>query len=185
MDSWIVALIVAVVQTVVTTIAGTIVGLVIKNKWEKHKAEQEELDKLREEKRAAGEAQRCNLVKTAVHEEVQQLETKVKDEFTNLRKDFNGELQPICNDIDLMKRAMQKDVRRSLRKDGKKLLDRGWATQLEKTEFDELYWAYHNLGRNGVVDALHTQVMNLPEVEPEQKTNKTGTRKKQKLLENK
>ena len=63
---------------------------------------------------------------------------------------------------------MQKDIRRSIRQDGKLLSDRGWASQQEKTEFDELYWAYHNLGRNGVVDALHDQVMHLPEKRPHQ-----------------
>ena len=181
MEGWVIGIIVAAVQTVVTTIIGTILGLVIKNKWEKHKKESEELEKLRENARVQSETTRCNLVKEAVHEEVTCLEGKVKEEFKNLREDFNGELQPICDDIDLMKKAMQKDVRRSLRQDGASLIERGWATQQEKTEFDELYWAYHNLGRNGVVDALHDQVMHLSEKKPS--TRKKTTKKL--LTENK
>lgn len=177
MDGWIVGIIVAVAQTVVTTIVGTVVGFFVKNKLARDKKEKEELETLREEARAQSEANRCNLVKQAIHEEVENLEKNVKTEFANLRKDFNGELKGICDDIDLMKGAMQKDIRRSLREDGRNLVQRGWASQQEKTEFDELYWAYHNLGRNGVVDALHDQVMHLPEMKP--------VRKKQKLNEDK
>ena len=181
MDNWVIGVIVAVVQTVITTTVATIVGIIIKNKWEKEKKEKEELETLREERRAAGEVQRCNLVKTAVHEEVEQLEDKVRTEFSNLRNDFNKELEPICEDTDLMKKAMQKDIRRSLRQDGKILCDRGFASQLEKTEFDELYWSYHNLGKNGVVDALHDEVMHLPENKPSTRRKKSSN----KLLENK
>lgn len=173
MDGWIVGIIVAAVETALTTI----VGLIIKAKWDKAKKEKEELEALREEKRTAEEAKRCNLVKQTVHEEIERLDEKVAKEFLKSREDFNAELQPICNDMDLMKKAMQKDIRRSLRQDGKDLIERGWATQLEKTEFDELYWAYHNLGKNGVVDALHSQIMQLPETKP--------TRKKQILNEKK
>ncbi len=181
MDSTVITgIILAVVQTAITTIVGTVLGLIIKNKWEKAKKEREELDKLKEEKRAAGETKRCEIVKQAVHEEVEQLESKVKNEFVQLRSDFNGELKTICEDTDIMKKAMQKDIRRSIRQDGKLLIDRGYATQLEKTEFDELYWAYHNLGKNGVVDALHEEVMHLPERKPRARRTK-----KQILVENK
>lgn len=57
----------------------------------------------------------------------------------DLAEDFKKELAPISQDMDLMKRTMQKDVRRSLRQDGKMYCDRGYASQQEKTEFDELY----------------------------------------------
>ena len=97
------------------------------------------------------ENNRCNTMKATVHEEIADLEQKLSKDIKN-----------IDNDLDSMKKAMQKDVRRSLRQDGKMYIDRGWATDLEKTEFDELYWSYHNLGKNGVVDALHEQVMHLP-----------------------
>ena len=66
-----------------------------------------------------------------------------------------------------MKKTMQKDVRRSLRQDGDMYVRRGWASHQEKTEYDELYWAYHNLGRNGVMDSLHDKVMDLP-TEPQE-----------------
>ena len=81
----------------------------------------------------------------------------------DMNDEIKADIKPIADDMDLMKKTMQKDVRRSLRQDGKMYIDRGYASQQEKTEFDELYWAYHNLGKNGVVDVLHEEVMHLPD----------------------
>ena len=164
MDSWITGLIVATIQTIVTTI----IGLVINNKWNKQKKEKTEFEKLKEERRIQEEVNRAETVKLAVQQEIEKLDEKVSNQFNQLRSDFNAEIKPINEDLSTLKTAMQKDIRRSIRQDGKLLNDRGWATQQEKTEFDELYWAYHNLGKNGVVDALHDQVMHLPEKRPYQ-----------------
>ena len=166
MDSWITGLIVATIQTIVTTI----IGLVINSKWNKQKKEKIEFEQLKEERRIQEEVDRAEAVKLAVQQEIEKLDEKVSDEFNQLRSDFNEEIKPINDDLSTLKTAMQKDIRRSIRQDGKLLIDRGWATQQEKTEFDELYWAYHNLGKNGVVDALHDQVMHLPEKRPYQPT---------------
>lgn len=152
---WITGLALIVIELTITTI----VGLIIKSKWNKRQKEKEELERLREEQRIRADNSRCELVKTTIHEEME-----------DLAEDFKKELAPISQDMDLMKRTMQKDVRRSLRQDGKMYCDRGYASQQEKTEFDELYWAYHNLGRNGVVDSLHDRVMQLPD-EPERRDN--------------
>lgn len=152
---WITGLALIVIELTITTI----VGLIIKSKWDKRQKEKEELERLREEQRIRADNSRCELVKTTIHEEME-----------DLAEDFKKELAPISQDMDLMKRTMQKDVRRSLRQDGKMYCDRGYASQQEKTEFDELYWAYHNLGRNGVVDSLHDRVMQLPD-EPERRDN--------------
>jgi len=152
---WITGLALIVIELTITTI----VGLIIKSKWDKRQKEKEELERLREEQRTRVDNSRCELVKTTIHEEME-----------DLAEDFKKELAPISQDMDLMKRTMQKDVRRSLRQDGKMYCDRGYASQQEKTEFDELYWAYHNLGRNGVVDSLHDRVMQLPD-EPERRDN--------------
>jgi len=166
METWIVGIIIAVVNTVITTIA----GLIIKHLWDKKQKEKEELEALREEKRAAGEQKRCELVKTAVHDEVVQLEDKVKEEFvksrTEAKEDIQGVKQEVDNinkDLTSMKKTMQKDTRRSLRQDAELYIKRGWATGQEKTEYDELYWCYHNLGKNGVVDSDHKKVMELPD----------------------
>ena len=166
MDGWITGIIVGAIQTIVTTI----IGLVINSKWNRQKKEKEELEKFREERRKQEYITREEALRLTVQQEVDRLDEKVENEFNKLRSDFNTEIKPINEDLGTLKTAMQKDIRRSIRQDGKLLIDRGWATQQEKTEFDELYWAYHNLGKNGVVDALHDQVMHLPEKRPYQPT---------------
>lgn len=153
MEGVIIGLIVAGINVAVTTI----IGLVINALWNKRTKEKEELANLREQQREQHENKRCETMKQAIHEENQAMEGRLGEK-----------IERIDNDLDLMKKTMQKDVRRSLRQDGNAFVKRGYASDLEKTEFDELYWAYHNLGKNGVVDALHDQVMKLP-TEPEQK----------------
>ena len=145
---WIIAVVVLVGETIITTIVGLIIG----TWWNKKQKEKEELAKLREEKRLEEDNARCQKMKDAVHEEM-----------IDMKGELKKEIDPLREDLDLMKKTMQKDVRRSLRQDGKMYCDRKYASQQEKTEFDELYWAYHNLGRNGVVDSLHERVMNLPD----------------------
>lgn len=166
MEGWIVGLIMGAIELVITTI----LGLIIKTWWNKKQKEKEELEKLREEKRTTSEQKRCELVKLAVHEEVIQLENKVKEEFKESRKEakedireVKQEVENINNDLISMKKTMQKDTRRSLRQDADLYIKRGWATSQEKTEYDELYWCYHNLGKNGVVDSDHKKVMELPD----------------------
>ena len=185
MDGWIIALIVAVAQTVITTAVGTIVGLIIKSKWEKHKQEQTELEKLREEKRAASEAQRCNVVKQAVHEEVEQLEGKVRKEFINLKQEVNAKIETLAQDTGLLKDAIQKDLYIDLFHLGEDFKEKGFATRAEKTDFDRIYWSYHALGKNGMADTLYKEVMELSEKEVKTTTSGKGKRKKQTLLENK
>lgn len=137
MQGWIVGIICTVAELVITTV----VGFLLKRWWDKREEEKKELERLREEQRARVEQARCETVKQSLH----------------------NELKPIKQDMLLMKRAMQKDIRRSLRQDAQLYRNRGYASHQEKTEFDELYWVYHNLGKNGVVDRDHEDVMNLPE----------------------
>lgn len=150
---WIIAVVVLVGETIITTIVGLIIG----TWWNKKQKEKEELARLREQERVNADNERCN-----------KMQCTIREEMGTMKEEFKKDLQPISEDMDLMKKTMQKDVRRSLRQDGKMYIDRGYASQQEKTEFDELYWAYHNLGKNGVVDNLHDKVMNLPD-EPERR----------------
>lgn len=140
------------VGVAVDAIVGTVIGIVVHHYYNKRQKEKAELEALREEKRAAQEEKRCSVTKEAVHAEMMDMKVELK-----------SDIKPLQEDLDLMKKTMQKDVRRSLRQDGKMYIDRQYASQQEKTEFDELYWAYHNLGKNGVVDRLHDEVMGLPD----------------------
>ena len=140
-----------IVATVIETAIGTTVGLVIKHQWNKHQAEKQRLKELEAEQFANAEDKRRKVMKETIHQEM-----------SNIRESFKQDIIPLKEDIELMKKGMQKDIKRSLRQDGEAMVRRGYATQLEKTEFDELYWSYHNLGRNGVIDFLHEEVMKLP-----------------------
>lgn len=140
-----------VVSTVVETAICTIVGLVIKHKWNKHQEEKQRLEELEAENFSNAEDKRCEAMKETIYQQMQEM-----------REGFKQDISPLKQDVELMKKGMQKDIRRSLRQDGEAVVKRGYATQLEKTEFDELYWSYHNLGRNGVMDSLYEQVMRLP-----------------------
>lgn len=140
-----------VVSTVVETSICTIIGLVIKHKWNKHQAEKQRLEELETENFSHAEDKRCEAMKETIYEQMKEM-----------REGFKQDITPLKNDVELMKKGMQKDIRRSLRQDGEAMVKKGYATQLEKTEFDELYWSYHNLGRNGVMDSLYEQVMGLP-----------------------
>ena len=140
-----------IVATVVETAIGTTVGLIIKHQWNKHQAEKQRLKELEAEKFANAEDKRCEAMKVTIHQEM-----------SEMREGFKQDMVPLKQDVELMKKGMQKDIRRSLRQDGEVMIQKGYATQLEKTEFDELYWSYHNLGRNGVMDSLHEEVMKLP-----------------------
>ena len=138
---WILGIVVVVAQTALTTC----VGLWIKKRWDKKEEERKELDNLREKQRDDAERKRCEDMKVSIHEE----------------------FRPVLADMDLMKKGMQKDIRRSLRQDAAHYLSRGYASFQEKTEYDELYWCYHNLGKNGVVDNDHKRVMSLPDTKGE------------------
>ena len=140
-----------VVSTVVETSICTIVGLVIKHKWNKHQAEKQRLEELEAENFSNAEDKRCEAMKETIQQQMKEI-----------REGFKQDISPLKQDVELMKKGMQKDIRRSLRQDGEGMVRRGYAIQLEKTEFDELYWSYHNLGRNGVMDFLREEVMKLP-----------------------
>jgi len=146
--TWIVGIVMIVVEVTITTVA----GLIIKHRWDKRQAEKEELRRLREEHRQQEDDARCKKMQDTVHSEMLDMKQELKDD-----------IKPLQEDLDLMKKTMQKDTRRSLRQDAHNFVVRGWASGQEKTEYDELYWCYHNLGKNGVVDSDHEKVMALPE----------------------
>lgn len=162
MNDWIISLIIAGVEVAITTIVALGVTRWWTKKQQKKDDDQAELERLREEKRQEDAKKRDEEIQKNLHNEIEGLKKEVKADIKGVSEKFKKELDDIDGDLDLMKKAQQKDVRRSLRQDGKLYIDRGWASDLEKTEFDELYWSYHKLGKNGVVDAMHDQVMHLP-----------------------
>ena len=44
----------------------------------------------------------------------------------------------------------------------KKCANKGFSTLKEKADFESIYIVYHSLGKNGVMDLTHKQMMELP-----------------------
>ena len=41
-------------------------------------------------------------------------------------------------------------------------INRGYVSIVEKQNYDNMYHAYHDLGKNGVMDSMYNEVMELP-----------------------
>lgn len=63
---------------------------------------------------------------------------------------------------DAIKRGIQALLRDRLCQDYKTYKNRGWVSLTDKDNYDNMYRRYHALGKNGVMDALYEEVMNLP-----------------------
>lgn len=80
------------------------------------------------------------------------------------------EVSPLINSVDDIKKDIEKlkhGVQASNRADLEVLVEKadtqGYLSKYEKDRFEQLYMAYHTLGKNGVMDASRKRVLNLPE----------------------
>lgn len=169
MEAWIVGLIMGAIELVITTV----LGLLIKTWWTKKQKEKQELEELREQQRIQGEARRCDLVKETIHTEVVELEERLNkqsnDRYEKLNEQSNARFEKTQEEIALLKDGLQKDLYVDLCNIYDQYRSRikagGHISRGEKTEYDKIYWSYHNLGKNGVADKMHNEVMDMPEGE--------------------
>lgn len=61
-----------------------------------------------------------------------------------------------------IKKSIQSLLRMNLKEQYKKLTQKGFADDEEKDDFNFMYNQYHSLGKNGVMDAKHKEVISLP-----------------------
>lgn len=80
------------------------------------------------------------------------------------------EVSPLINSVDDIKKDIEKlkhGVQASNRADLEVLVEKadtqGYLSKYEKDRFEQLYMAYHALGKNGVMDASRKRILNLPE----------------------
>ena len=86
---------------------------------------------------------------------------------------IENELSEVRNDIKKLKAGVQASNRADLQVLVDKAENQQWLSQYDKNRFYQLYQAYHNLGKNGVMDAYKDKVLALPDVPPKQeKTEK-------------
>lgn len=65
-------------------------------------------------------------------------------------------------DMAMVKRGLQSELRSRLRMCAIKYIERNEITIEEKAEFETLYRSYHELGSNGVMDGYYNEIMKLP-----------------------
>ena len=136
----------------------TTLGLIIKKNWDKKEAEKKELETLREQNQEKKESARCQKMEAAVHKEIVEMEDR-------LNKQSDKRYSELKEDIGLVKEGLQKDLYIDLvhiYDDLKaKFKKEGYITREEKRDFDALYWSYHKLGKNGIADGMHDEVMGM------------------------
>lgn len=154
--TWIAGSVLVVVQCIITTI----VGLIIKKKWDKKNKEHTDYKRLQEEKH---EYQ----IQETIHKEVSSLETKLTTNSNQLHEEIKQKLDNMQDSLVLVKGGLQKGLYVNLvhiyKSFKRTLKSRGYITVGEKKDYDALYWTYHNLGKNGVADNMHDEVMRMPE----------------------
>ena len=89
-----------------------------------------------------------------------------------LKKTIDEGLAPVLKKIDelqennfLIRKAVQANIRVELRDRYDEYIKKGYAPLNIREDLEALYIAYHNLGKNGVMDNLREKFMQLP-VEP-------------------
>ena len=135
--------------------------------------------------RAKKKAQRRNEQEDHLEElRHQEYESILRNIIREENKPINDRLDNLTKDLVVIKDGLQKDMYIDLFHLGEEFKDAGWCSRAEKTDFDKIYWSYHNLGQNGMADALYNQVMQLPDEKPVVKRT-TRARKKKVLVETK
>lgn len=61
-----------------------------------------------------------------------------------------------------VKKGIQIILMRDLMQDYRKYIAEGSIDIMDKQIYEKMYLAYHNLGKNGVMDNMYQEVMNLP-----------------------
>ena len=85
---------------------------------------------------------------------------------------LENELYEVRDDIKKLKAGVQASNRADLQVLVDKAEDQKWLSQYDKHRFYQLYQAYHNLGKNGVMDAYKEKILALPDVPPKQEKTK-------------
>lgn len=107
-----------------------------------------------------------------------------------LRMIFKEEIKPIEDRLEIIESDLgkvKKGVQVTCRNDLEDLVDKAdkqkFLSLYDKKRFESAYQAYHDLGKNGVMDATRERILALPENAPVKKTKKQKATKKQVLLE--
>lgn len=132
--------------------AGTICGFTAYiNKRATHKADKKNKkeDAQEEEARKAKEEYYGRMIVEAVGKKIEPIEQELLDVKDDLKK---------------LKAGVQASNRADLQALVDKADNQGWLSPYDKERFCQLYQAYHNLGKNGVMDAHRARILALPDI---------------------
>lgn len=76
---------------------------------------------------------------------------------------LTSSIQDLKKDMEKIKKGVQASNRADLEDLVAKADNQGWLSLYDKARFNQLYEAYHNLGKNGVMDASKDRVFSLPD----------------------
>ena len=82
------------------------------------------------------------------------------------------ELSDVKNDITKIKKGVQASNRADLQAIVDKADQQNWLSTYDKERFEQLYHAYHDLGKNGVMDSHRERLLALPDIPPSDSKNK-------------
>ncbi len=118
-------------------------------------------------------------------EEQKRLEQMKHEEYKSELKSIIGEaVLPIANKLELIEQELikvKKGVQVSNRTDLEEMAEKAdhqkFMSAYDKQRFEATYQAYHDLGKNGVMDATRNRILAMPESKPASK-RKSTTKKK-------
>lgn len=71
-----------------------------------------------------------------------------------------------AHQINILMRSQQAQMRTKLLELYSKYIERGYITDDELQDWENQYQAYHDLGKNGILDARRAQLLTLPNTKP-------------------
>lgn len=71
-----------------------------------------------------------------------------------------------AHQINILMRSQQAQMRTKLLELYNKYIERGWISDDELQDWENQYQAYHDLGKNGILDARRAQLLSLPNSKP-------------------
>lgn len=96
----------------------------------------------------------------------QEEQKKVIEEQNKKIQDLKNDVDGLREDIELLKQGTQALLRNQLYETSDRFNNKGYATVEEKNNFENMYKKYHNLGKNGVMDNLYEEVLDMPTTLP-------------------
>lgn len=133
------------ISTVITTVVGIIIKRIMNKNFKK-----------RDEDEAKREAERAEL-------EAFREETRNKVIVTAIETSIAKEIQPIKQDLALIKSGNQASLRHNIYEVYDAWIGKEYCPRDVKADFDNLYKNYHAMGKNGVMDKCYRDLMDLPD----------------------